>query len=95
MKNTAILLITLPRPAPAWSPPSRIPLPATTQHPHADQHQDAELKLFLMRVEWDLADFQLDLGASARHFNHRERFKMDWRLANVGTPPKLAIFVSR
>ena len=27
---------------------------------HADQHQDNELGLFFMRVEWSLADFDLD-----------------------------------
>jgi formyltetrahydrofolate deformylase len=26
---------------------------------YADQHQDAERGLFLMRVEWDLAEFDL------------------------------------
>jgi formyltetrahydrofolate deformylase len=27
---------------------------------HADQHQDAELNLFFMRIEWSLVDFDLD-----------------------------------
>lgn len=27
---------------------------------HADQHQDADLDLFLMRVEWDLSGFDLE-----------------------------------
>jgi formyltetrahydrofolate deformylase len=27
---------------------------------HADQHQDAELGLFFMRIEWSLRDFDLD-----------------------------------
>ena len=40
---------------------------------HADQHQDAELKLFFMRVEWDLADFTL----AARRLRRRLRRDRD------------------
>ncbi len=38
---------------------------------HADQHQDHELKLFFMRVEWDLTDFDLDPAVPQRLCTHR------------------------
>ena len=48
---------------------------------HADQHQDAERGLFLMRVEWDLAGFDLGLDECARQFAPiAERFQMRWRV---------------
>ncbi|ARU31942.1 formyltetrahydrofolate deformylase [Sulfuriferula sp. AH1] len=63
---------------------------------HADQHQDAELGLFLMRVEWDLAGFDMDLLDFDAAFRPiAERFQMHWRLAHSGHRPRMAIFVSR
>ena len=63
---------------------------------HADQHQDAALGLFLMRVEWDLREFTLDLGAfSAAFAPLAERFQMRWRLARSTERARMAIFVSR
>ena len=63
---------------------------------HADQHQDAELGLFLMRVEWDLSGFDLDLLDFDTEFKPiAERFQMHWRLAHSGHRPRMAIFVSR
>ncbi|MDR3391666.1 MAG: formyltetrahydrofolate deformylase [Sulfuriferula sp.] len=63
---------------------------------HADQHQDAELGLFLMRVEWDLSGFDLDLLNFDDAFKPiAERFQMQWRLAHSGHRPRMAIFVSR
>ncbi len=96
MKNTAILLISCP---------DRKGLVATIanflyQHDanilHADQHQDSELGLFLMRVEWDLEGFKLDIGEFERHFAPiAQPFDMTWRLALSSQRPKMAIFVSR
>jgi len=63
---------------------------------HADQHQDAELKLFLMRVEWDLAGFDLDLtGFEAAFTPIAAKFQMHWRLALSSYRPKMAVFVSK
>ena len=48
---------------------------------HADQHQDHDLKLFFMRVEWDLADFDLSEDEFRQHFTPlAEGFGMDWRI---------------
>ena len=63
---------------------------------HADQHQDHDLKLFFMRVEWDLADFTLSEDEFRRHFTPlAEGFGMDWRIAYSDHRPTMAIFVSQ
>jgi len=96
MKNTAILLINCP---------DRKGLVAAIadflyQHDanilHADQHQDAENKLFLMRVEWDLNGFAIapdDFGCQFAPI--AERFEMDWELKLSQKRPRLAIMVSQ
>jgi formyltetrahydrofolate deformylase len=63
---------------------------------HADQHQDAQRGLFLMRVEWDLAGFDLGLDDCARQFAPlAERFQMRWRIERSDRPHRLALFVSK
>jgi formyltetrahydrofolate deformylase len=63
---------------------------------HADQHQDGERGLFLMRVEWDLTGFALDLEECARQFNSiAERFGMRWRLERSDRLQRVALFVSK
>ncbi|MCG2635155.1 MAG: formyltetrahydrofolate deformylase [Gammaproteobacteria bacterium] len=62
---------------------------------HADQHQDANVGQFFMRVEWDMTDFALDqvaLDAGISHF--AEQFQMQWRLSFTADRPRVAIFVS-
>src|SRR6266571_5285221 len=62
---------------------------------HADQHQDADLGLFLTRIEWDLSGFDLDAKGFARKFAPiARRFEMHWRLEFSAVRPRLAIFVS-
>jgi formyltetrahydrofolate deformylase len=63
---------------------------------HADQHQDAELHLFFMRVEWDLTDFSIPLDQFGTAFAEiAERFAMKWRLERSSRRPRLAVFVSK
>jgi formyltetrahydrofolate deformylase len=63
---------------------------------HADEHQDAEEKLFLMRVEWELEGFAIAAGDFERQFAPlAARFAMRWRLAHSATKPRVAIFVSQ
>jgi len=66
---------------------------------HADQHQDAELQLFFMRVEWELADFTLPLdganGFDAAFAEIANRFAMKVRLERSTRRPRLALFVSK
>jgi formyltetrahydrofolate deformylase len=96
MKNTATLLINCP---------DRKGLVATIadflyRHDanilHADQHQDSELNLFLMRIEWDLAGFDIELDDFEQHFAPiAERFQMQWQLKRSTQKPRMAIFVSQ
>ena len=96
MKNTATLLINCP---------DRKGLVATIadflyRHNanilHADQHQDAEQSLFLMRVEWDLAGFTLDPAQFEQQFSPiAEKFQMHWQLKLSSHRPRIAIFVSK
>jgi formyltetrahydrofolate deformylase len=63
---------------------------------HADQHQDAERGLFLMRVEWDLDGFNLSLDDCARQFApFAELFQMRWRIERSDRPHRVALFVSK
>jgi formyltetrahydrofolate deformylase len=63
---------------------------------HADQHQDNDIGLFFMRVEWDLMDFTLDEPAFRSQFQElAERFHMRWRLVYSAAKPAVAIFVSQ
>jgi formyltetrahydrofolate deformylase len=63
---------------------------------HADQHQDAESGLFLMRVEWDLEGFRLPIAEFEEAFLPlAEALAMRWRLELSSARPCLAIFVSQ
>ena len=62
----------------------------------SDQHQDNEIGLFFMRVEFDLADFTLELRDFALEFQPiADRFRMQWRIEDTARLPRVAIFVSR
>src|ERR1700734_1023344 len=78
---------------------------------HADEHADEESGLFLMRVEFDLKDFDIDLPEDdltekgltdkdlsdfAKHFSPiAEKFQMKWRLAQSSHRPRMIILVSK
>jgi len=63
---------------------------------HADEHGDTESGLFLMRVEFDPKDFDIDLGEFGRHFSPvADAFEMKWRLAQSSHRPRMIIFVSK
>jgi len=63
---------------------------------HADQHQDQERGLFLMRVEWDLEGFDLEEGRFASEFEPVAReHGMRWRLEYSARPARVAILVSQ
>lgn len=63
---------------------------------HADQHQDHELGLFFMRVEWAMEDFDLPAEAFATYFQQvADSFQMRWRVEYSSVQPAVAVFVSR
>jgi formyltetrahydrofolate deformylase len=62
---------------------------------NADQHQDIELGLFFMRIEFATDDTRCD----ETHFHAAfaplaEQFRMNWRLTFATPPQNVAIFVS-
>src|SRR6476620_1826400 len=95
-KETAVLLVTCPDQKGLVAAISTFLLERNANILHADQHQDPECGLFLMRVEWDLSDFRL---SSEQFFNEFEpiasRFYMKWRLAYSQTRQNVAILVSK
>ena len=68
---------------------------------HADEHADEESGLFLMRVEFDPKDFDIDLSRPgltdfSRQFEPiAAAFHMQWRLALSARRPRMIIFVSK
>ena len=95
MKNSAILLISCPDREGLVAAIADFIYQRHGNILHADEHQDAELGLFLMRMEWDLAKFSVPVEEFAHAFAPvAERFQMDWRLALSSDRPRVAIFVS-
>jgi formyltetrahydrofolate deformylase len=96
MPHTAVLLISCPDQKGLVAAIAEFLLRFDANILHADQHQDAELGLFLMRIEWDMTGFTLALSGFGTAFaGIAERFGMNWRLAESRHKPRLAIFVSK
>jgi formyltetrahydrofolate deformylase len=96
VKNTAILLIDCPDRKGIVAAIGEFLYRHNANILHADQHQDAERSLFLMRVEWDLKDFRLDAAEFTRKFGPvAEKFAMRWRLELSALPHRVALFVSK
>lgn len=63
---------------------------------HADQHTDRAAGLFLMRVEWELTDFNLPREVIAPAFQAIvQPLDATWQLHFSDTLPRLAIWVSK
>jgi len=101
MKNTAILLISCPDRKGEVATIADFVYRHGGNIVHADEHGDAESGLFLMRVEFDPADFDINLTDKnlvdfSRHFSPiAEAFAMKWRLALSLHRPRMIIFVSK
>ncbi len=96
MKNTAVLLLSCPDRKGLVAAIANFLLAHEANILHADQHQDAELGLFLMRVEWDLHGFLLPPADFPEMFAPiAEKYQMTWRLAESAHKPRMAIFASR
>jgi formyltetrahydrofolate deformylase len=95
MKNTATLLINCPDRKGLVAAIAEFLYRFDANIVHADQHQDAENNLFLMRVEWDLNGFGIAPEDFAGHFAPvAERFQMQWQLKLSRQRPRMAIMVS-
>lgn len=96
VKNTATLLINCPDARGIVAAIADFLYQHNANILHADQHQDAENNLFLMRVEWDLASFNLTESEFETQFNAiATRFNMDWQLKLSQHKTRMAIMVSQ
>jgi formyltetrahydrofolate deformylase len=108
MKESAVLLIDCPDRRGLISRVSTMLYEHGANILHADQHQDHELGLFFMRVEWALNGASGDsttLGANPKPFD-LEAFKaafapmaakldMRWKLTSSARLPRVALFCSQ
>jgi formyltetrahydrofolate deformylase len=63
---------------------------------HLDQHVDAQENVFFMRVEWDLARFQIARDQIAARFSEvAAPLNMTWALHFSDDVPRMAVFVSK
>jgi formyltetrahydrofolate deformylase len=63
---------------------------------HFEQHQVAEMGLYLARIEWDLTGFQIDMKDFSRHFSPiADRIDMTWQIALSSERLRVAVFVSK
>jgi len=96
MKNTAILLISCPDQKGIVATLSDFVFRHNGNILHADEHADEGSNLFLMRVEFDPTDFDINLADFSKHFSPiAEKFAMRWRLARSNVRQKMAILVSK
>jgi formyltetrahydrofolate deformylase len=96
MKNSAILLIACPDQKGLVAAISDFVFRHDGNILHADEHADEGSNLFLMRVEFDAADFDIERADFAQHFSPlAKKFAMTWRLAQSSHRQKAVILVSR
>ena len=96
MKNTATLLITCPDAKGIVAAIADFLYQHNANILHADQHQDAENNLFLMRVEWDVAGFSLtEANFNAAFKPIYSKFDMVWQLKLSQHKTRVAIMVSQ
>ncbi len=96
MKNTATLLITCPDAKGIVASVAEFLYQHNANILHADQHQDAENNLFLMRVEWDLAGFNINTIAFEAAFKPiASKFNMQWQLKLSQHKTRMAMMVSQ
>jgi formyltetrahydrofolate deformylase len=95
-KNTGILLIVCPNRKGTVASVTDFIYRHNGNILHADEHADERSGLFLMRVEFDPADFDIDLASFGQHFLPvAEKFEMNWRLEQSSYRPRMIIFVSK
>ena len=96
-KNTAILLINCPDRQGILAVVTEF----INQHKgnilYLDQYVNREEKVFFMRVEWELAEFQIPKEKIEEYFETliASRFEMNFRLYFADVKPRMAIFVSK
>jgi formyltetrahydrofolate deformylase len=95
MRNTAILLINCPDRKGIVLAVASFLYDHGANIVHSDQHQDNELGLFFMRVEWALEDFDLDEASFREEFAPIAlHFSMNWQVEYSDRTAVIAVFVS-
>src|ERR1700746_1509958 len=94
MKNTAVLLFSIPIPLARKGVVAAIS-PFRVAHNgsvlHTDDHVDGDRDLFLSRLEWDLEGFDIPISEFGEHFKAvAERFMIKYHLALTEHRPKEA-----
>jgi formyltetrahydrofolate deformylase len=107
MKDTAVLLIDCPDRKGLVARVAGMLYAHGANILHADQHQDHDLGLFFMRVEWALNDggtdptkngesLSFDLGAFSQEFSPlAAELGMHWRIESTKNKPRVALFCSQ
>ena len=96
MKNTAVLLISCPDRKGEVAHIADFIYRHGGNILHADEHGDEESGLFLMRVEFDPKEFDIDLAEFDEFFSPvAATFQMKWRLAQSSHRPRMIVFVSK
>ena len=101
MKNSAILLVSCPDAKGEVATIADFVYRHNGNILHADEHADEESGLFLMRVEFDPTDFDIDLSEKdladfTEHFSPiADKFQMNWRLAQSSHRQRMIILVSK
>jgi formyltetrahydrofolate deformylase len=96
MKNSAILLLTCPDRKGLVATISDFVFRHGGNILHADEHGDEESGLFLMRVEFDPREFDIELSEFEKHFLPiAQKYQMNWRLAQSSYRPRMVIMVSK
>lgn len=96
VKNTAVLLVTCPDRKGLVAAIADFVLRHNGNILHADEHGDPESRLFLMRVEFDPSEFDIELSEFSHHFSPiADKLGMNWRLAQSSYRPKMTILVSK
>lgn len=63
---------------------------------HADQHTDTAAGMFLTRIEWELAEFNLDREVIAPAFSAIAKpFDANWQIYLSDNVPKIALWVTK
>ena len=96
MKNSAVLLISCPDRKGEVATIADFIYRHNGNILHADEHGDLESGLFLMRVEFDPKDFDIDLADFGKHFAPiAAKFEMNWHLARSSQRQRMIILVSK
>jgi formyltetrahydrofolate deformylase len=94
--NTATLLVTCPDQKGIVAAVAEFVFSHNANIVHTDEHTDGDSNTFLMRVEWDLDGFDVDMAFFDRAFEPvANRFRIRWRVALSSARPRVAILVSK